>query len=673
MKRWIFPAVLGVVAGIVACSSPMEHSNTTPFSITVTPPVDTLPVSRTAQLSASALDQAGQVITGVNFTWSSSDPAIATVDNSGVITALAPGSVTITAVAAGRSGSATVLVSSGGGGPLSITLTPLRDTLAVGATVQLAATARDSSGGIVSGLTFTWSSSNSAVARVGTGGLVTAVAAGQVTVLASSNGQSGGATIVVTSPVADTTLVRLSTFLAGSGDDQIRDMTTDASGNIYVAGGTSSNDFPTTAGAFDRSHDDSPNGTVAHYDGFISKFDSTGHLLWSTFLGGPGYDRVYAMEVAPQGYVYVAGRTGGGLPITAGAAQTTFEGGSVPNYGPQDGFVCKFNPSGSAVVFCTYFGTTDQDIIRDIDLDPQGNVYLASSTGVSFPASLGWFTGSYQPTKNAGTDGVVAKLSADGSTVLWATYIGGSGTENAQPSIRVDGSGNVWYLSVTNSTDMPLVNPTQSHNGGGQDLYLAKFSPDGKQLLFGTYLGGGATDGSETHNLAINRTTGDVYVGSTTASSDIATTAGALQPNFGGGPTDGIVARFSNGGSLLMLSYLGGGSADGDDIQGIAVGSDGRLYVSGSGIANRATVPFYGNSVGQNGLAMILAADLKSIPFAAAFGGNGDEAGRAVAVAPGGGIIVGGTTASSDFPLAHPYQSTYLGSAFDSYFIRFHP
>ncbi len=337
----------------------------------------------------------------------------------------------------------------------------------------------------------------------------------------------------------------------------MRDLATDAQGNIYAVGGTASNDFPTTPGAFDRTHDDSPNGTVKHYDVFVTKFDSTGKLIWSTLLGGPGYDRAYAVEVDAQGFVYIGGRAGVGFPVTPGAAQTTFQGGGVQLYGEEDGFVCKLRPDGSALVFCTYFGTTDYNIVRDIDIDGQGNVYLASSTTVSFPASAAYFNGSFQPTKKQGLDCVVAKLNASGSSFAWATYLGGSGDDGTQPSVRVDGQGDVWYVAGANSTNLPLQNAAQPQPGGGVDLYLAKLSPDGKQLLVGTYLGGSSTEGSETHNLAVNRVTGDVYIGSATGSSNLPTTSNALQP-FAGGGGDAMIARYNSAGTLLSLSYLGG-------------------------------------------------------------------------------------------------------------------
>ena len=243
---------------------------------------------------------------------------------------------------------------------------------------------------------------------------------------------------------------------------------------------------------------------MKHCDVFVTKFDSTGKLIWSTLLGGPGYDRAYAVEVDAQGFVYIGGRAGIGFPVTPGAAQTTFQGGSVPLYGDEDGFVCKLRPDGSALVYCTYFGTTDYNIVRDIDIDQNGAVYIASSTTVEFPPSDTYFQGTYQPSKRPGLDCVVAKLNTSGSAFVWATYLGSARDDGTQPSVRVDGQGNVWYVGGVESPNMPLVNPTQDKLGGG----WMTISPSLARRPAASVCdlpGGKGEEGSETHNLAVNR------------------------------------------------------------------------------------------------------------------------------------------------------------------------
>jgi hypothetical protein len=135
--------------------------------------------------------------------------------------------------------------------------------------------------------------------------------------------------------------LEFSTFLGGSGQDQIRDVGTDSQGNIYLVGGTDSPSFPTTPGVYQRIHNPGKpdmNGTVP-YDIFVTKLDPTGRVLWSTLVGGRNYDCAYAVDVDSQGYVYVAGRAGRGFPVTPGVFQTIFMGTVNANprpYGEQE-------------------------------------------------------------------------------------------------------------------------------------------------------------------------------------------------------------------------------------------------------------------------------------------------------------------------------------------------
>ena len=206
----------------------------------------------------------------------------------------------------------------------------------------------------------------------------------------------GGATEPL-SPVqpGPTYELEFSTFLGGSGQDQIRDVATDSQGNIYVVGGTASPDFPTTSGAYQRIHNPgNPDmrGTV-RYDVFVTKLDPTGRVLWSTLVGGRNYDRAYAVAADSQGFVYVAGRAGRGFPVTPGAFQTVFMGTVRANpvpYGEQDGFILKLKPDGSELVWASYFGADDTVIVRDMSIDREGNAYLASGYGSGLaPRKLG--------------------------------------------------------------------------------------------------------------------------------------------------------------------------------------------------------------------------------------------------------------------------------------------
>jgi hypothetical protein len=470
--------------------------------------------------------------------------------------------------------------------------------------------------------------------------------------------------------------VKFSTYIGGAAFEHARDVTTDAAGNIYVVGGTESDNFPTTAGAYQRVHNPgtpSQSG-IARMDAFVMKLSPTGQIIWSTFLGGHDYDRAYAVEVDALGNVYVAGRAGSGFPVTTGAFQTAFRGGQEATfYGPQDGFVCKLNATGSARIYCSYFGTTDPRIVRDLAIDAQGNAYLASSVGVNGLPST-WFSSGFQKTRSGGIDGVVAKINPTGTQVLWATYLGGRGNEGkGENSIRVDGAGNVYFLENTTSGNMPTPNGFD-HTLGGSDVYLAKLSPAGDRLLYGTYIGGSGADYVEAHSLAIDGA-GNAYVAVTTGSTNFPTTLGALQRVYGGSgasgagagtnyPLDLGVVKVSPGGALLAGTYLGGHCGEG--AEGIWASGTGDVYVSGGTFSSNYPVtaaPWQNRSGAADAIVTKLAADFRSVVFSERIGGSAFDVGRSTYTDGNGAMYVVGETASTNFPTLNALRASAGGKS----------
>jgi hypothetical protein len=165
----------------------------------------------------------------------------------------------------------------------------------------------------------------------------------------------------VPAPAPDSYAVAFSTYFGGNDFEQVRDVTTDSAGNIYITGGTGSTNFPTTAGAYQRTH-------KGWFDIFVVKFNPAGQVVWSTLLGGPNYDRAYGIEVDNAGFVYLSGRSGPGFPTTAGVLQTTYQGYNTGSaYGQQNAFITKMKPDGSGLVWSTYFGTAGMN--RDFDIN----------------------------------------------------------------------------------------------------------------------------------------------------------------------------------------------------------------------------------------------------------------------------------------------------------------
>jgi hypothetical protein len=555
------------------------------------------------------------------------------------------------------------------GPPALVRIVPNPVTVLVSGSIQLAAVVQDASGRTIPGVPVSWSVADSATATVTPAGRLTGRAVGSTTVTAAAGAVSGQAAVTVTAVSPTTLHPDLVTYLGGALLDVARDVSGDAAGNVVLGGSTESPNFPTTQGSYDPTFN---TGGTNLMDGWLVKLTPGGSEAWGTFLGGPNFERIYALELDAQGAVYVAGRAGAGFPVTAGAFQTAFAGGPPsPAYGQQDGFVCKMAADGASRVWCSYFGVADGGILRDIAVDANGDVYVAGGTSLGgFPAA--WFSNAYQPAKKAGEDVIVAKIKGDGSQVLWATYLGGSGDEGAGPVVRVDPQGNVIVLTTTTSTDLPTVNAAQPSPGGGSDLYLFKLDPTGHALIYATYLGGSGTEGNETHELAVDAQ-GNAVVAIGSTSTNIATTAGAYQPSFGGGPRDIVVWKISPAGAKLACTYLGGSGAEGG-VEGVATDPLGNVYLAVTSSSTNYPVTAPGAPArGFDAIPTVLSADLTQLLFAQRFGGSGDEQTRSAAVDSQGRFYVVGQTPSTDLGTLNAPQPGFGGGGSDAFLIRLVP
>lgn len=551
----------------------------------------------------------------------------------------------------------------------TVTVQPNPVSLVVSDSVQLSATVRDVNGAVLANAPVSWSVGNAQTASVSGAGLLQARAAGTTVVTATSTPASGQAAVTVTAPQNGPPFrADLVTYLGGTLSDMPRDVTVDAGGNVLVVGNTESLNFPTTPGVISNSRQ---SGFDPPSDAFLTSISPAGAVRWSTYLGGPNYERAYAVEVDAQGFVYVGGRAGAGFPVTAGAFQTQFAGGSTSNfYGPQDAFVCKLRPDGTARVWCSYFGVGDDGIARDLDIDAQGNVYLVAWTqNGGFPAA--WFTNAFKPTKSAGLDIVVAKVKADGSQVLWATYLGGAGDDAGTPAIRVDKDGNVLVLFQTTSAGLPTPNGADNSLSGVNDQFLAKLSADGSQLLYGTYVGGNGTEASETHGLAVDPQ-GNGIVAVATTSTDLPTLAGAAQRQNAGGGSDVGVWKVSPTGKFLAVTYFGGGGSDA--VQGVATDPSSNVFLSVT--TDSPTIPLTvagGAGGGDDVVAVKLSSDLSQRVYAQRFGGSANDIARASWVGPQGQFVLVGQTTSTNFPVFRAPFATAPGGSLDGFLIRVVP
>jgi len=464
---------------------------------------------------------------------------------------------------------------------------------------------------------------------------------------------------------------------SGSGYEETRGVTLDAQGNIYMVGGTTAADFPTTPGAYDRTFGGggSAVGLQGPSDVFVVKMAPDGQIIWSTFLGGPNYDRAYAVRVGTDGSVYVGGRAGPGFPTTAGVVQPNFAGDSTPNaeYGQQDGFVAKLSADGSRLIWSTYVGDAGDAFLRDIDIDAQGRAYLAV-VNVSLPIASFITANAWQKTIEDGRDAAYVRLSADATHAQYGTYFGGSpgyqGQSTGVASIRVDPNGSVVIASLDKGPNIATTPGCyQSRNAGGADMVVMKFSSS-DQIGFVSYLGGSQNEDLETHVLAIDNA-GRIYITGSTQSANFPVTANVLQSQFGG-RSDSFVSILSADGSRLIASTLFGGSGD-EMVQGINVlhrnGLADSVVISGetssSNLLATAGAPQTSLAGGLDAFVAVLSSDLSSLRYFTFLGGSAEDSARDSAITPdGSSIFVGGHTLSSGFPTTNGAIDRHLDGAY---------
>ena len=460
---------------------------------------------------------------------------------------------------------------------------------------------------------------------------------------------------LVIDPVLDT-----STFLGGTDWDEGAAVAVDPDGNVYVAGYTSSLDFPATAGALDTE------GDFDWGDAFVVKLAPGGtSLIYATYLGGSGSEGALALAADAAGNAYVAGYTDSiDFPATNGVYQGTLSGGS-------DAFVAKLGPSGTTLVFSAFLGGTMDDYPWTIAVNADGHVYVAGEAGGDFPTT----PSALIPNPQGGGDAFVARLDSTAEHLLFSTFLGGSGYDAAL-GLALAPDGQVAVAGETASDDFPTTSGAHSRVlGGARDGFIALLYAEGTAAVFSTYLGGTGDD--TVAGVAVD-TLGYVYAAGTTESSDFPVTPGAYSTAHSG-VADVFVAKLHPSGSSLAYSTFIGG--DGYD-WGVALAVDaaGHAWVTGSTLSTNfpATdgahdTSYNGEGVYGDGDAFIAVLNTAGTGLISStfLGGAADDAGTGIAVAGNGQAYLAGYTSSSGFPITAnaPYQ-THGGGEFDAFLAR---
>jgi hypothetical protein len=389
---------------------------------------------------------------------------------------------------------------------------------------------------------------------------------------------------------------------------------------------------------------------VGEYDESLPLVLDPAILVYCGYIGGSSVDTGRGVAVDGLGHAYITGYTTSsepGFPAVAGP-DLTFNGS-------YDAFVAKVSADGTALVYCGYIGGSASDYGYAVAVDDTGHAYVTGmtySTADTFPVIAG-----PDLTYNGGRDAFVAKVSADGTDLVYCGYIGGTGGESGR-GIAVDGSGHAYVTGRTSSFEFSFpvaVGPSFFYKGGDYDAFVAKVEADGTGLAYCGYIGG---ENSDYGNAIAVDGSGCAYVTGTTYSTEISFPTLGGPDIFHNGGADAFVAKVNPGGTGFVYSGFIGGAND-DEGLGIAADDFGCAYVTGTTFSTETTFPVLaGPDLTHNGGAdafVIKLNETATVIFYSGFiGGADDDAGSGIAVDGLGHAYVTGDTFSTEatFPVA---------------------
>jgi hypothetical protein len=469
--------------------------------------------------------------------------------------------------------------------------------------------------------------------------------------------------------VIDPTLV-YSTYMGGSGADQIAAAQLDASGHLYLAGSTATSDLVATTNTYQANN-------FGKTDIFIAIIDTTpGHgfpILYFSYAGGVGMDIPTAMVLDSSQDIYLTGTTNSSdFPTTSGAVQTAGAGSNI-----YSAFVFELNPglsSGTSTLEYSTFlgGTTGNQTGNGIALDQNGNIYVIGTTkDTDFPVTAN----AYQSTLSGLQDAFLAEVTPGSTTLTYATYLGGE-LEADGRGIAIAPNGRVYFAASTNSTQFPLAGASyQTSLNGNYDLIIGSMDMTQSgtaSLVYATYFGG--SDNDEVRKLALDAN-GNLLLTGYTLSADFPVTRNAIQPAYGGNSDAFIlVVNPANPAFLLYSSYLGGN--DGEVGFDIEEDSAGFLYLTGYTISANFPATADAPQPGWGGGIDVFVTKLQwgatgpsRLIWSTYFGGTGSNSGLALVVGTDGTVYVAGY-AGSQFPASsNATQGAFDGGFSDGFYL----
>ncbi|MEW5957830.1 MAG: SBBP repeat-containing protein [Chloroflexota bacterium] len=432
--------------------------------------------------------------------------------------------------------------------------------------------------------------------------------------------------------------------------DSSQDITIDEAGYAYLTGRAYTG-FPTTPGVFDPTVDGFFN------DAFVAKLSPDGSsLVYATLLGGDSYAETgYAIAVDGAGNAYVTGYTASvDFPVTPGAFDDSLGGES-------DAFVAKIDPSGAALLYATLVGGDNVDHGQGLALDDSGQVYLTGFTrSTDFPAT----PGALAPGFNGGFSDIFAvKVAADGSSLAYATYIGGGEGEFGY-GIALDETGSAYLTGYTNSVNFPTTPGAWDTSLALGDAFVLKLNPAGSSLVYSTFLGGSIGDSGRA---IVLDNAGSAYITGRTDSPDFPATPDAFDTSYNGGGNDIFVARLApDGNGLFYATYLGGNNEE--EGRDLAVDAAGSVYVTGFTYAGDFPTTPDAFAPACSGCSPYLEAFVSrlnpngtALLYGSYLGGGNHDYGYGLAQDGNGYVYLTGETQSADFPTTPGAFDTTLG------------
>jgi len=453
----------------------------------------------------------------------------------------------------------------------------------------------------------------------------------------------------------------------------------DNSGSAYIATSTISHQYPSTAGAFMRNgvftyqapsaYSGGPHDLVA-----ITKFTPDGsHLLYSTYLGGSQYVCANAGPIAPQGNlpwamtvdgngdVVVVGTTQDtDFPVTANALQSQATDCLYLDF--YNGFITKLNPSGSGLLYSTYLSASSQVYASAVALDAAGNMYVGGFAGATdFP-----HTKDFSSCSGPCSDDFIAKFTPSGTMVYSALFGGGTniGIGPVFEALALDSAGDVYFTGFTQTQSLPVVKPIQRTLNGPQNAFVGELDPTGGKFKFLTYYGGSGYDGA--YGIGLDAA-GNVYFSGIAGSQDFPVqnayqSTNPASPCFLGIQSSFVTELTPSGTSVVYSTYFGGTTGCEATFSKMAVGADGKAYITGW--TNSTDLPLTADAfqatpnpnMSTTAFLTVFQSGGQSLFYSTYLGGSGSNVGDQVTLSPdGSSAFVSGEYFSdateSDFPV----------------------